>query len=468
MKNKMRSVSSTAIIAIVVVVIIVAVAGIYLASRGGAPSTTTPTTTTTQKTTSPTTTVTNTTQTCSFTPPDKIVIGLSISLTGSYALTGQQGLWGMQAAINYINNVSGGINLCGKKVKLELKYYDDQSSKDLVPSLYERLITVDKVNVLLGPYGSPLALAAAPVAEKYGMLLVGWMSNSDKLTSQGFKFFVMVPALASTLWKEALDMVKHLDPNATIAILYKEDEFNTMVAQGAKNYTTIYGLKLVYFRSYPTDITDFTPIFNELSVTKPDVILICSHESDGMLAMQQLIQLNINAKLIGIAIAASLPNFYNTYKTNAEGIIDGTHWTPYVSWSPDVAKQLGYQWIGPTESEFLTLFHQIAGSNNNPSYHAAAGFASILLLAKAIETSQSLNQTVLRETFNNMKVMTIYGPFQIVPNTGAQIGHMILVGQWQNGKFNIVWPPGAANSKPVYPIPTWSEKASGVLATPKP
>ncbi len=404
---------------------------------------------------------------CNFTPPDKIVIGLSLSLSGSYALTGQQGLWGMLAAVKYINDIEGGINLCGKKVKIELKYYDDQSSKDLVPSLYERLITVDKVDILLGPYGSPLTLAAAPVAERYHRLLVSWMANSDKLVQQGFKYFVMVPALASTLWKAALDMVKHLDPNATIAIIYKEDEFNTMVANGAKNYSSQIGLKIVYFRSYPTDISDFTPIFNELVTYKPDVILVCSHERDGMLAMQQMIQMKINAKLIGIAVAASLPNFYKNFGTMAEGIIDGTHWTPYAKWSPDVASKMGYKWIGPTQDEFLNLFHEVAGPENSPSYHAAAGFASLLIVAKAIETAQSLNQDVLRQTFNNLKVMTIYGPFRIDPVTGAQIGHVIVVGQWQAGKFNIVWPPEAANSKPVYPIPTWDEKAAGVLATPK-
>jgi len=426
------------------------------------PTTPTPTPPTTPPITTPTS------PRCNFTPPDKIVIGLSISLSGSYALTGQQGLWGMSAAVNYINNIKGGIDLCGKKVKIELKYYDDQSSKDLVPSLYERLITVDKVDIVLGPYGSPLTLTAAPVAEKYSKVIISWMANSDKLIQQGFKYFVMVPALASTLWKAALEMVKQLDPGAAIAILHKEDEFNTMVANGAKNYSSQLGLKIVYFRSYPTDISDFTPIFYELAAAKPDVILICSHEKDGMLAMQQLIQMKVNAKLIGIAVAASLPDFYNNFKNMAEGLIDGTHWTPYAKWSPEVAKQLGYEWIGPTQEEFLSLFHEVAGPDKSPSYHAAAGFAAILIVARAIETAQSLEQSVLRQTFNNLKVMTIYGPFQIDPATGAQKGHTIVVGQWQAGKFNIVWPPGAANSKPVYPIPTWDEKAGGALATPKP
>ncbi|WP_440059504.1 amino acid ABC transporter substrate-binding protein [Thermogladius sp. 4427co] len=463
----------------IILVVLSALAGYYAGIVTGPAKTITMTTTYTTTVTQTytvyqttlTTPITQTTPltqsiTCNFTVPDKLVIGLSISLTGSFALTGQQGLWGMKAAVNWLNNVKGGIDLCGKKVKLELKYYDDQSSKDLVPSLYERLITVDHVNFLLGPYGSPLTLAAAPVAEKYNMLLVSWMANSDKLYMQGFRFFVMVPAPASTLWKAALEMVHNFDPSAKVAILYKEDEFNTVVANGARNISNSLGLNVVMFRSYPTDISDFTPLFNELATIRPDVILICSHEKDGMLAMQQLIQMKINAKLIGIAVAASLPDFYKNFGTMAEGIIDGTHWSPYAKWSPQVASSMGYEWLGPTQEEFISLFKQVAGPDKSPSYHAAAGFASILILAKAIEKAQSLDQLAVRNAFNDLKVMTVYGPFAIDPSTGRQIAHTIVVGQWQAGTFQIVYPPGAASSKPVYPIPTWDEKAAGKLATP--
>jgi flagellar basal body-associated protein FliL len=109
MKHKMRSLSSTAIIAIVVVVIIVAVAGIYLASRGGAPSTTTTsTTTTTQKTTSPTTTVTNTSA-----YPKQIYIGLVEPLTGNYAVFGQEAQQAAQLIVDIINNELGGIKSMG-------------------------------------------------------------------------------------------------------------------------------------------------------------------------------------------------------------------------------------------------------------------------------------------------------------------------------------------------------------------
>ncbi|MGC9012520.1 MAG: amino acid ABC transporter substrate-binding protein [Thermogladius sp.] len=462
---------SLAVIAIVIVVVAAIGIGLYYLTTYSIPK---PTATPTTTFTSPTPTIpTTTTPPLTTSPacqniPDKITIGMSISLSGSFALTGHQGLWGIKAAINWVNNVYGGVHICGKTVKLDLKYYDDQSSKDLIPSLYERLITVDKVNFLFGPYGSPLTIAAAPVAERYGMLLVSWMANSDKLVQQGFKFFVMVPALASTLWHSALDMVHTLDPNATVAILYKQDEFNTMVAQGAYSKAQQLGLRVVYFKSYPVDITDFTPLFTELQTTHPSVILICSHERDGMLAMQQLIQQNINAKLIGIAVAASLPQFYQNFGKMAEGIIDGTHWTPYVKWSPEVAKQMGYEWFGPTEQEFLQLFQQVAGPGNQPSYHAAAGFAAVLTLVKAIELAQSLDQRAVRNAYNELKLMTIYGPFQINATNGAQIGHKILVGQWQAGKFQVVWPPAAASSRPVYPIPTWQEKEAGALATPTP
>ncbi|MEM2020796.1 MAG: amino acid ABC transporter substrate-binding protein [Zestosphaera sp.] len=440
---------------IALIIVLIAIVGVvigYFAIQQPPTTTTLPTTTTPSG--------------CPATVPDKIVIGLSISLSGSYTLTGNQGLWGMSVAVKWVNDVYGGINLCGKKVKIELKYYDDQSSKDIVPSLYERLITVDRVDFLLGPYGSPLTLTAAPVAEKYNRLVVSWMANSDKLVQQGFRYLVIVPGMASTLWHSALAMVKASDPSAAVAIVYKEDEFNTMVARGAYNKSAELGLNVVFFRSYPTDIKDFTPLFTELAAAKPNVILVCSHEADGMLAAQQLSQLNINAKLIGIAVAASLPAFYDNFGTLAEGVIDGTHWTTYVKYSPSVAQSLGVEWIGPTMDEFLNMFKDVAGADKKPSYHAAAGTAGILALVKAIEKAQSLDQDAVRRAFNELNIMTVYGLFKIEPTTGRQIGHKLLVGQWQNGSFQIIWPPEAQSSKPVYPIPTWDEKRAGAIATP--
>jgi len=398
--------------------------------------------------------------------PDKIVIGMTVGLSGSYSFASTQGLYGVMVGVNWINNVYGGINLDGKKVKIELKYYDDQSNNQLVPSLYEQLITVDKVDFLLAPYGSNLAFVAAPVAEKYGKLMINWMGTSDTVHLQGYKMIVMVSTHSSQQMKPAIEMIKSLDPNATIAIIYKNDEHNTYLAQGALNATKAYGLHVVYYKSYPIDTKDFTALFTEMSTYKPDVVILCSHESDGILAAQQLAQLNINAKLMIMGFVPQLNSFRQALGNLAEGWVGTNQWLLGSSYTPEIAKATGYEWFGPTENEMLQLYRQIAPSNLTPSEQTAAGVAAVLVLAKAIEKAQSLDSLAVRNALNNMKIMTFYGPFQIDPTTGMQIAHKEILGQWQQGKYVTIWPPEIAKSKPVFPIPTWDEKRQGVQAIP--
>jgi branched-chain amino acid transport system substrate-binding protein len=100
----------------------------------------------------------------------QIVMGGPISLSGPYAKEGSQGLWGFQVAEKWINEVNGGIRLDGKKIPIKYVYYDDESKKESVTSLLERLIVTDGVKFIFAPYSSGLTLAGASVTEKYKAL----------------------------------------------------------------------------------------------------------------------------------------------------------------------------------------------------------------------------------------------------------------------------------------------------------
>jgi ABC-type branched-subunit amino acid transport system substrate-binding protein len=102
--------------------------------------------------------------------PDKILIGEPATISGAHAKAGEQSTNGVEAIIDWVNNIYGGVKLGGKRVPLKYIKYDCESKKEAVTSLLERLITVDKVNFTLAPYTSGLTLAGAPVAEKYRMI----------------------------------------------------------------------------------------------------------------------------------------------------------------------------------------------------------------------------------------------------------------------------------------------------------
>jgi len=398
--------------------------------------------------------------------PEKIVIGFTVSLSGTYAAEGRMGLLGIQAAVKWVNEIYGGVRIGGARVPIEIKYYDDESKRDLVASLYERLITVDKVHFLLGPYSSPLAFTAAPVAEKYGMVFVNWGGASDLINRQGYKFTVTVWSQASSYHASTLEFLSKVDPGAKrIAILYADDEFNRMVAEGARDKARELGMSIVFDRSFPRDIKDFTPILLELKLANPDAIVAGTHFANGLLLTKQLADLRINAKLIALTVAPTVPDYYESLGVLAEGIVFPSHWEPGIKYDESVAAKMGLPFFGPTSDEFYLLFLSVSGGEQ-PSYHAASAAAAVILLVKAIETAQSLDQKAVREAFNKLDIVTFFGRFKIDPETGFQIGHRMVLGQWQDGVKVIIWPFEAATGKYYYPLPTWEEKLAGKKAKP--
>ncbi len=388
-----------------------------------------------------------------------LFFGAPISLSGKFAEEGRASLYGMQIAAKWIDE-HGGIKVGNTVYMVKIKYYDDESKKENEPSLIERLATVDKVKFILAPYSSGLTMAAAPIAEKYKVLLNSHGGASDYIFEQGYHYVVQTLTPASRYQTGFLDMIKKLDPNAKrLALVYEDSEFARAVYKAAKEYAEKLGFKIVFDKTYEPGATDLSPILNELKATKPDIIIGGGHFADGQLLIKQLADLKINAKAISIIVAPTFPEFYKALGNKAEGICAPAQWEIGVKYSPEMAKKLGIQWYGPTQEEFITEYKNLTGEN--PPYQAAEAAAAVLSYALAIEKAQSLDPAKVRETMNNLTFMCLYGVWKIDPQTGKQIGHKMVIIQWQKGQKKIVWPPEAANAKPCYPMPTWDEKAAG-------
>ena len=177
-----------------------------------------------------------------------------------------------------------------------------------------------------------------------------------------------------------------------------------------------------------------------------------------MQLVKQAHDLGWKLKFIAILVAPTLVDFYKQLSpTIAEGVAAPAQWEVGVKYSPEVAKKLGIEWYGPTNYEYAhELF--VSKCGEEPDYHAAEASAAILYLVKAIEKANSLDNDKVREAFNNLKLMTFFGPLWIDPQTGKQVGHPMILIQWQNGKKEIIWPPTAATAKPVYEPVNWWKK----------
>jgi len=385
--------------------------------------------------------------------PETIKIGGPISLSGKYAKEGELTFWGVQAGVKWINEVYGGVSLGEAKVPIEYIYYDDESKKENVTSLLERLITVDGVKFLLAPYSSGLTLAGAPVADKYGALYMSIGGASDRIFEQGYRYVVQTIGPGSRYQLGPLDMVKALDPEAKrVALLFEDSEFARTVLRGAKAHAQELGFEIVFERTYPKGVKDLTPVLTEMAATEPEVLIGGGHFADGQLLALQMRQLGIEVKAASILVAPTLPAFYEALGEMANGFMAPAHWEIGVKFSPETA----WPWFGPTQEWFIEAVREISGGTD-PDYHSACGAAAVLAYVKAIEMAYSIAGTIdtdaVREAMNYLKFMSFYGRWGIDPETGKQIDHEMVLIQWQEGKKEIVWPPGAQTAPPLYPMP---------------
>ncbi len=388
---------------------------------------------------------------------EKVVIGHPACLSGKYAKAGEQALGGVKALVDWVNTVYGGVLVGGKRVPLEYKFYDSESKKEAVTSLIERLITVDKVNVVFSAYSSGLTLAGAPVAEKYEMLYMDHGGASDRIFQQGFEYIVQTIGPGSKYHVGTLDMFDHFDPQAKrVALAYEDSEFARMTMRGAEEHATKLGKKVVFTRTYPKGVTDLTPLLSDMKARKPDIVIGGGHYEDGQLFTRQMADLDINVKGLSLVASVTLPAYYESLGgRTAEGVMGPSHWEYGVRFSSDAAMKVGLDWIGPSQDEFVSLFKKALAKDMIPEYHAAEAGAQVLAYVKAVENINSVDPDAVRAALGKLKFMSFYGGWD-VDDTGMQIGHSMIDMQWQqDGKRVIVWPLEAATGKLIYPKPNF-------------
>lgn len=397
---------------------------------------------------------------------ESVIIGHPICLSGTHAKAGEQAYGGVQACIEWVNEVHGGVDIGGEQFPLEYISYDCESKKETVTSLIERLITVNHVDFILAPYSSGLTLAGAPVAEQYGVVYMDHGGASDRIFEQGYEYAVQTIGPGRLYHVGTLDMIREVDPSANrVALAYEESEFARMVMDGAEAHAEDLGFEIVFAETYPEGVTDLTPLLSDLKATEPDIILGGGHYEDGQLLCRQVADLDIDVSAISLIASATLPAFHEALTCAAEGVMGPSHWEYGVTYSADAAQAAGLEWFGPSQDEFLQLFQEAAGEDLMPDYHAAEAGAAVLALVMAAEQADSLDSDAVRDALGDLHFMSFYGGWD-VDDTGLQVGHSMVDVQWQDGERVIIWPVEAQTGELCYPIPTIAEREAGAKAIP--
>src|ERR1039458_9885164 len=205
-----------------------------------------------------------------------IRIGFSLALTGPLAPNGKQALPGAKIWEEEINAKGG---LLGRKV--ELVNYDDQSNPATVPGIYTKLLDVDKVDVVVGPYGTNLNAPALPVVMQKGKTFVGLFGLDVNSEFHYPKYFSMLPTgpkPREAFTEGFFQVAAAQNPKPqTLALTSEDAEFSRNACEGARENAKSYGVKIIYDKTFPPGTTDFSPIVRALQAANADLVIVCSY-----------------------------------------------------------------------------------------------------------------------------------------------------------------------------------------------
>ncbi len=380
-----------------------------------------------------------------------LVFGAPVALSGSLSHEGQDTLNGYNLWAEQVN-AHGGIKVGNTSYQVKIKPYDDASSAQKSAQLTRQLITSDKVNFMLGPYGSGSTLTDEVIAQQYKMPMVEGNGAAQAIFAKNNPYIFGVlsptPEYAGTILRAALAAP---NPPKTIAIINANDAFSTEVATAAKAYASSHGMDVVYSQSYPASSTDLTGILTQIKTSAnggvPDMILGSGHEDEAVTTMKQAKQLGINPKLWAFTVGPALPDFITTLSGDANDVLGSSQWTPQV-------KYQGTDVFG-TAQNFAQLYQ--AKYSQAPSYQAAESAACGLAYQFAIQQAGSIDPQKVRDALANLNVTTFYGPIQFSANGENNAKPMVTI-QIQNGKVVTVYPADVANASMTYPTPAFGQR----------
>ena len=345
-------------------------------------------------------------------------------------------------------NKAGGIPVNGKRYLVELRVYDDESSGETSAQLAEKLIKVDGVNFLLGPYGSTPTFNDSTVAERNGIPMVEGNGAAERIFEQHYKYTFGVLSPASNYLRGVLEFAVAQTPKpATAAILYADDAFSVEVAAGARKQAEALGLKVTYFEKYKNADTNLIGQLTAAKSSSPDLLLNAGHLEEAVAIMAQSKAVGLNPKLFAFSVGPALPDFAASLGADANYVVTGSQWSSAVKYEGDDHWRTAQAYSDAYKARY----------GEEPAYQAAESTACGIALEKAIINANSLNPDKVRDALAKLDIKTFYGPIKF-DSRGVNTTKPMVVEQIQSGKRVTVWPVEVANARGLWPSPEWGNR----------
>jgi branched-chain amino acid transport system substrate-binding protein len=357
-------------------------------------------------------------------------IGASIAITGRDQVQGGNVRNGYLLCQKHVNEAGG---IFGRPIEFLIR--DDGSDPDTAVSLYEKLIAEDKVDAVIGPYGSSSTNAVADVTEKHRKLMIAPAAGTTSIWEKGRRYLIMVLSPLEVATAGTIDLAAR-NGLKTIALINADTLPAKAVAKGALELAKRQGMEVVFHETYPPGTTDFSAILSRVKAAKPDLLVINYIPAEVIAMTRQMKQLDVNVKMLSATPGAGFLDYQKALGKMAEFVYAGSYW------SPDLPYPGNREFVAAYQKEF----------NSAPSFLAPAAYAGCHLLVEAVRRVGSLDSDKLREDLLKLKTTTVFGNF-VVDERGFQIGHKAITIQWQDGNQVVVWPDEVAAGKPRVPPP---------------
>lgn len=366
-------------------------------------------------------------------------VGASLSLTGTLAQSGEKVKRGYELWAREVNARGG---LIGRPV--EFVILDDRSDAGTSARLYEKLITEDKVNLVLGPYGSAASFAASAVTEKYKYPMLLPSAASDAIFTRGYKYiFQLFPPIA-TIFEPLLGEVGQRAGYQRVAIIHSSDLYSKSVGGACEALAKKNNREVVLKEEFPLDATDLSSLMLKLRTSRPDIIVGGSQLADAILIVRNMKDARVLPKALALSPGPLKDDFFQALKGDADGVMSDYIWEPVDQ--------------KPASKEFTAKWR--AAYKDEPDVQSGFGWVGGQLLEAAVKSAGSLDNEKIREAFLKLDTETLLpGRFKVDPNTGRQIGQTLGVVQWQGGKRQIVAPQGIATAQMVTTLAPWDKRA---------
>jgi branched-chain amino acid transport system substrate-binding protein len=378
-------------------------------------------------------------------PARQIVIGASIPITGAFAAVGGLDMqWAYQRAVDQVN-ANGGILINGtSRLTVKLIVYDDKSDPITDVSNIDQLVSVDKVDFLLGPAGTPIVAAAAGEAEKLHVLMVTGGTSSLALKLKGWHY-VFIP-FESTDQEVGvfLEMLSKLPAGIRPRTIAEWSENTALGEEFGNEVVTLapeYGFNVTLNEVYPAGATDYTDLIVKTKAVNPDIVMGEPSPPDAITLIRQSEQLGFSPKLFYLHRGSIGGAFYQALGKAAEDSTFAFMW--------------GVNFPTPGNKELVAAYN---ASGHNPAKAGAMGawYAMAQVLLEAIATAGSLNTGNVIQAIKNSSFQTVAGTIKFDSRGISQV--TLAIFQWQQGQQRIVYPPTLADSTLIYPAPPWSQR----------